>query len=397
MENRSDIAVCGTVLSSFIFPDIVPGQPLSSLSLKVHSQVAPQVVEPNDVLSSIQKLPLEFTIYLLVLVHIVAGSLHRATKYRVWQYLATYVKLLCFFVKQGDLSKESRARAAIWLQVSVFAFVIVFGYVLNLMSTDTFIMKQSRHLDTFDDVFDPYFREVRFTMMKNDLFFNYAQQSDKNTITGKVYKKMEREGDCSDLSTCNFLEFDGQFGSSKQLESFQFLKRASVRGGVATFLTKQLVETFLVPCLCRSEPDMVKMLYTGTQVFAEDVMVNLMRRDIDKGVSSYLRYIDSTLFELNLVWMNTVENVHAALDTFGRGSRDMTYLHCIGRRMPDETGILISSALSAYTRLTFISAYVVLCAIFVLSIEMMLFSSKRQKRQKRLLKSARPVQQSRSS
>ncbi|KAI1279252.1 hypothetical protein HDE_14095 [Halotydeus destructor] len=397
MDNRSDIAVCGTVLSSFIFPDIVPGQPLSSLSLKIQSKVVPEALEPNDVLSSIQKLPLEFIIYLLVLVHIVAGSLVRATEYTAWQYLAASFKSLRFFVKQGDLSKESNARAAIWLQVSVFAFVTVFGYVLNLMSTDSFIMKQSRRIDTFDDVFDPYFRDVRFIMIKNDPFFNYAQQSDKSAIMGKVYEKMEREGDCTNFSTCNLMEFDGRFGSPKQLESFQILKRASVQGGVATFLTDRLVETFLVPCLCRSQPGVVQKLYTGTQVFAEDVMVNLMRTDVDKHVNSYLRYIDSTLFELSLEWIFIGENVHAALDTIDPEGRDMKYLHCIGRRMPEKKDILFSSALLVYKRLTFISAYAVLCAVFVLSIEIMFFfSSKRQNRQKRRLEPARPVQQSRS-
>ncbi|KAI1288197.1 hypothetical protein HDE_09565 [Halotydeus destructor] len=389
---RSDIAVCGTVLSSFTFAGIVPGHVVSSLTLKVHSQVARKVSEHTDVLSSIEKLPLEFIMYLIVAVHLVAGIVSRATKYGVWQYLAAAFKSLRFFVSQGDLSNESNARAGLWLNFSVFAFVTVFGYFLNLMSTDTFVLKQERRIDTFEDIFDPYFREVRFTVAKNDLFFNFMQQSDRRTNMGKIYRKMERESDCSQMSTCSLLEFDGEYGSSKQQAIFQIVKDASVRGGAATFLTEELLEAYILPCLCRTQPDIVGKLYTAPLVFAEDIMVNSMRADLDRHLKRYFRYIDSSQFESHLVWIASGENIHSALDLIAPGSRDLNYLHCKARRMPEEEDILFSTGVAAYKRLAFISIFTVLCAGLVLLVEIILLAGKRKRRrQRRKMKRIRQI------
>ncbi|KAI1288201.1 hypothetical protein HDE_09559 [Halotydeus destructor] len=297
MRNRSDIAVCGTVLSSSNFPGIEPGPALSSLSLKAHSQVKPKVLEPTDVLTSIQTLPLEFKIYLFVVVHIVAGIGFRATENGISQYTAASFQAIRYFVSQGDLETDSSARATLRLHLSIFAFVTVFGYILNMMSTDAFVLKQSRRIETLADAFDPYFDDVRFIIFKNDLFFNYVHQTNKTTTLSQVYDKMRKESDCSHLSTCSLVEFDGQLGSSQQLEAFEIAKNASERGGMATFATDELLELFILPTLCRFQPGMAKMVYTGPQVFTEDIMVNAMRSNIDKQVGRYL-----TLLCLNSIW-----------------------------------------------------------------------------------------------
>ncbi|KAI1288207.1 hypothetical protein HDE_09557 [Halotydeus destructor] len=391
MRNRSDIALCGTVLSSFNFPGVAPGYALSSMSLKVHSQMKPKLLEPADVLTSIQKSPLEFKIYLIVVVHIVAGSIFVATNHAPSQYLAASFQSLRCFLRQGNWNVELSARAILWLIFSLFVLVTVFGYTLNLMSTDVFVVKQSRRIETLEDVFDPYFDEVRFTMTKNDLFFNYVHQSKKNTIMGQVYNKMAENSDCSRLSTCNFFEFDGNFGSSEQLEAFEIAKNGSEQGGGAMFLTDELMENFIIPSLCRIQPDMAKMIYTGPQVFAEDIMVNLMRTDIDEHVDSYLRYVDSSLFEFKLAWINANENIHASLDTINPGGRDLNYLYCISRKMSEKERILVKTGSAAYKRLTIISLSILIFAFFVLLAELIVSSNQVKPGHRKTLMRARQV------
>ncbi|KAI1288200.1 hypothetical protein HDE_09558 [Halotydeus destructor] len=387
MRNRSDIAVLGTVLSSFKFPGIVPGPAQSSLSLKVHSKVEPKVLEQTDVLTSIETLPLEFKIYLFVVVHIVAGSGIRVTKNGVSQYAAASSQAIRCFVSQGNLQTESSARATLSIHFAIFAFVTVFGYILNMMSTDTFVLKQSRRIETLADVFDPYFDDVRFKVFKNDLFFNYLQQAKKNTILGQVYDKVQRESDCSRLSTCSFFEIDGQIGSSQQLEMLEMANNVSEQGGMATFVTDELIENLILPILCRSRPELTKMVYTGPQVITEDIMVNSMRSNMDQQVERYLRYVDTSLLEFQLAWMNFDESLHASLDIMAPRSRDLNYLHCISRFMPEKEQILVGTGLAAYKRLTANSSYIVLGALLVLLAELVVFSCRaEQKRQEKRTK-----------
>ncbi|KAI1288199.1 hypothetical protein HDE_09553 [Halotydeus destructor] len=343
IENKSDVAIVGTVLSSFNFPGLVPLQVGSALLLKVHSQVAPEIPEPSHVLSSIEKLPLEFKILLVVAIHMIAGSIISFKKDSSLQYLKTYWTTLRCFVGQTDFNVKSTRKRVLWWHFNVFAFVSIYGYVLNVMSTDTFVMKQPKLIERFDDAFDPYFKKVRFYMMKNSLFFNAMRDSKENTIMGKVFKKMNETSDCSQLSTCSFLEINGDLGSTNHQETLQLMRNVSERGGGASFMANELVENFVVPGLCRTQPDMIDKLYTAPQALAEDIMVNFMRDDLDRDVVVYIRHIFASVFEAGYLWVSLQENIHIALDAIGSLDRDFKYLNCYMRRQPESDDVIIQS------------------------------------------------------
>ncbi|KAI1288205.1 hypothetical protein HDE_09555 [Halotydeus destructor] len=383
MTNRSDVALFGTVLSSFNFTGVVPGNVGSGLTLKVHSKIAAEISEPLDVLSSIEQLPSEFTIFFFVMVHVVAGGFIIVGPTNLTYYLRTSWHCVRCFVSQGDWNVESAAQRIQWLHFNIFAFVAVVGYVLNLMSTDAFLVKQTRRIETLEDIFDPHFERVRFFIMKNDPFFNYMHQAKKNSVMGKLYKKMDDKSDCSKLSTCSFFEVDGGLGSASQLEMFNLVKNVSREGGAANFFTNEVIDKLSLPTLCRFDPDMVSLLYTAPYVFAEDIMVNLVRADIDKHVDSYLRYITSNMLEFDLLWKSGAENIHDLLDPVYTNGRDLDYFHCVARNPPESGDTSIVAGILAFKRLTALSTYMVVVAALGLFVESVIFSRKRKQRRRR--------------
>ncbi|KAI1288206.1 hypothetical protein HDE_09556 [Halotydeus destructor] len=370
IENRSDVAVVGTVLSSFSFPGLVPLQVGSALSLKVHSQVSLGISETSDVLSSIERLPLEFKILLFVAVHIVAGCIIGNEMHNPLEYLESCSITLRCFVSQAGGNFKSNKKRVLWWHFNVFAFVIVFGYVLNVMSTDTFVTKQPRRIERFEDAFDPHFKNVKFYMLKNEFFFNTLRDADENKIMGKLFRKLKETSDCSQMSTCSFLEIDSHFGSANQQESLQLVKNVSEQGGGANFVANELIQAIVVPGLCRTQPDMVGRLYTAPRALAEDILVNFVRDDLDRNVVIYLRHIFSAEFEFDHFWRSMQETVHNTFDALGARDRDFQYLNCVLRRQPERDDVTIQSRLVVYKRIGSIFSYLLLGACLVVLAEL---------------------------
>ncbi|KAI1288204.1 hypothetical protein HDE_09554 [Halotydeus destructor] len=360
IDNKSDVAVAGTVLSSFRFPGLVPLQVESTLSLKVHSQVSPEIHEKSDVLSSIEQLPLEFKILLFVAVHIVAGCIIDNDIHNPLRYFESYAITMRCFVSQAEGNLKSNRKRVLWWHANVFAFIIVFGYVLNMMSTNTFVMKQPRRVQRFEDAFDPYFKNIKFYMLKNELFFNTMRDADENTIMGKLFRKLRETSDCSHMSTCSFLEIKGQLGSANHRESLQLVKNISEHGGGANFVTNEVVQAMVVLALCRTHPGLVGRLYTAPRALAEDILVNFVRDDLDRDVVIYLRHIFSAEFEFDHFWRSMQETLHKTLDALGIRDRDFKYLSCVLRRQPESDDVTIQSRLVVYKRIGSVFSYLML-------------------------------------
>ncbi|KAI1288196.1 hypothetical protein HDE_09562 [Halotydeus destructor] len=388
LENRSDVAVFGTALKSFPFPKIVPGPVVSSLSLKIHSKMAEAQREPIDVLSSIQSLPLEFTVLVIAVVHTVVCCTFVTSTRPARGYLqGCWASLRCF-VDQEDWNVKQSSKRIVWLFFNGFVLVAVFGYILNLMSTDAFVLKQPRRLNTLDDVFDSFFADVHFYLPKTSFFYNFVRESKKNTTMGKLYEKMENQSDCSKVSTCSFSEMDGQLGSVSQQESFQVFQNLSHQGGGAYFTNDELRQELLAPAMCRLQPDILTKMYTGLNVLAEDIMVYLVRADIDQQVDAYLRYFPTSLFEFHLIYKVMAEELHNSIDTIRPEGRDLAYQICMSRGVREVLDVDINIGLKGYKRLFAISMYIVSLASTILACELVVSFRKslrrRQLRRRRM-------------
>ncbi|KAI1288194.1 hypothetical protein HDE_09560 [Halotydeus destructor] len=382
VENRSDVAMYATALKSLPFPNIVPGPVVSSLSLKIHSKMAEAKKEPIDVLSSIQSLPLEFTVLVIASVHTVACCTFVTSTTSARGYFEGWWTSLRCFVDQEDWNVEQSSKRIVWLFFNGFVLVAVFGYTLNLMSTDAFVMKQPRRIDTLDDVFDSFFADVHFYLSKTSFFFNFVRESKKNTIMGKLYEKMKNQSDCSRALTCSFSEMDGKLGSASQQESFQVFQNLTQQGGGASFMSDEIRQELVVPAICRLQPDMLTKMYTGLSVLAEDILVYLVRADMDRQVDAYLRYFPTSLYEFHLLRKATAEDLHNAIDTIRPEGRDLAYQICISQGAKEVLGVDINVGLEAYKRLFTIWVYIASLAGIILVFELVVFFRKSMRRRR---------------
>ncbi|KAI1279253.1 hypothetical protein HDE_14094 [Halotydeus destructor] len=315
MDNTSDFAFYGTPLGGFDYPGLAPGPVMSGLSLRIYSQVGKNVVVRGDALDTFIGLPLEVKLYIAAAVHIIACCMSPARRKFFSGYLQTTWHSVLNYLDQENYAVKSTIRRILWLSFNVFAFVSMFGYILNLMSTDAFVALPPRRIEALEDVFDSYFmdRNIRYHLTTNDFFFNYVLESKPGTAIHKLYKHMNSTNDCTRLETCNFLEIHtGKNDSlSRQQKIVAMLQEKSEKDDSALFVTSQLADSCIIPAICRIKPDWMNKLFVSPHTVVEDILMILQRDDL--GTEIDLTDYTTTTDNMRLPWLlflfNTVIRV----------------------------------------------------------------------------------------
>ncbi|KAI1288198.1 hypothetical protein HDE_09564 [Halotydeus destructor] len=368
-RQKSDFAFYGTPLGSFSYNGLTPGPVLSSLSLGIHSQVGTSVVVLGDALDTIRDLSAEVKLYLVIIVHLTACCMSHAGRNFFSSYLNTIWHSVLNFLDQENYTVKSKTGRIIWLSFNIFVFVSVFGFILNLMSTDAFVASPPRRIEVIEDVFDPYFidRKIRYYLPTNDFFFNYLRDSKRGTAMRRLYDHMNSTKDCSQIETCNFIEV--QTGRADSTARFQkmlaLLQEKSEKDDSALFVTTQLAEHCVIPAVCRFEPDWIKKLYTSPQAVVEDVMITLQRADLGSEIGRYLRYKFSSFFEFDRLWRYASDAIHLAVERFSQG-KNLRYYSCMARRMDTDVQVPTRVKLHTYSALFTFSGNLILLALVIL-------------------------------
>ncbi|KAI1300093.1 hypothetical protein HDE_03587 [Halotydeus destructor] len=375
MGNKADYALYGTVLSGFDYPGLSPSVVVSALSLKLHSHSGQISDEPRDVLDSIDGVPHDVVMYLMIVVHLIAASLASITHSGLLEYLdVTWNSLRCF-VAQGNWETKVAVKRLVWLCFETFVFVTIFGYILNLMSTDSFVAVHPRHIETLDDAFDDHFKAVRFLIAKNDFFFNFVQTAKPSSQLGKLYSKMAESSNCSRMETCNLYELGVASDSRLKLfQLFQMLKSAAHKDTTAVIGTNEMSDNWVVPSLCRLQPDILEQLYSAPLAVAEDLLVTFHRDELDGHVKRYLKFTISSIFEFDHFWRFTRDLLHVGLDQLDPSGKTLSYYRCVERKLGTGDDVVIHVSLEAYKRLLTDSAKFIICGIGVLFMELFLLA-----------------------
>ncbi|KAI1282016.1 hypothetical protein HDE_13057 [Halotydeus destructor] len=368
VSKRADIAILGTLLSSFNYDGIKIGVPISGVVLKVYSQLGWQPPENIDLIRSIERMSALTFVFILVVVHVIAGA-YCVLNFR--SFIPRYIQLSWHSLRcvlcQSSFKAKSKIEQSLYSLITVLAFVLIFGYMLNIMSTDAMVTKPSRRIESLLDLLDSHFENVFLGMPKTGLFYNHAKTSAPDTPMGRIYEKMKIKSDCRRLATCSF--FNMHYGEDIS-EGVQVLKDASLNGKAAMFLTKEVADHVVLPFICQTDHKMVERLFTAPQEIAYDILMSFHGRHIDDAVERYSRYRFNNLFEFALTWRYVNEVIDLFTASISASGKDMAYYKCMATDTTVEESPLVPVGLSVYKKPVLILSLFVSATASILVLEL---------------------------
>jgi len=200
-----------------------------------------------------------------------------------------------------------------WCVMCIAIYVLVHGYVLNLVSTDIAVPIKPRVIDAIDDFFEPEFKHVQPAIFTTFWFLNRLVNEPVDTKLGKLFQermlRVDEQNKChtQEMSRCSIidLKFD-----SKTLpdDSMTFFKQ--IADGKKSLLTEKGMYEAVQQAACAIKPDMVKSLRLTETSFAAGPIATVMRSDLPLAFRQYYAYRSRSLYlEAGL----TVEIVRQAL------------------------------------------------------------------------------------
>ncbi|KAI1282011.1 hypothetical protein HDE_13059 [Halotydeus destructor] len=354
-------------MSNLDHEDIKIGVPISGVVLKLHSQLGWKLPERVDLMGSIDRMSWLTFSFFLVVVHIVAAFY---CFMKPISPIARYVQLSWHSLRsalvQDNFLARSTTETALYMLISTLTFVLITGYMLNILSTDVVVTKPLRRVESLLDLFDAHFDKVKLYMSKNELFYSYVKSSSKNTSMGKLYEKMRRSNDCRYLATCSFYEIN--FGQDVS-DNLELLSNVSESGNAAMFLSQEMVDHVTLPFVCQTSPKMAERLFTAPQEIAYDTLMSFYRSDLKYSVEKYVKYKLSTMFEFALPWIH-IRHMTELFTSSSVSDKDLAYYKCMARDLTIEQSTLVQVELSIYKRPMLILSDIIILSVLLILAEL---------------------------
>lgn len=272
----------------------------------------------------------------------------------VWQCLR-----LCYDQEQFELTSNSGK--LIWIHYAIAFFILCFGYLCNLMSTDLVASINLPLIDSIDDLETDCFRHVKPTMFRNQHLHPYIESQPSSSIYGRIFKRINASGGLIDATGADH---------SKSSEVFNLLVEVT-EAKRALLVTLFLRDLGILPFLCRLKLRMPKLrsdrLYTARQIFGSGTMNALSRIDLDYRLRAYMEYTERTELECGWFEIALRRLTMAITKQFSTDENDFFYMKCVqGIEVePNRTFPFVS--LSAFSGVLLRVLYgLVFSAIFVI-------------------------------
>ena len=275
------------------------------------------IVEAFDTLSGLGMI----TLLLWIIIVISFGTvLLRRRKVNEANYSANYYfvkvyqttwRVVELLLDQENFAHSYSFANFIWLILCIFLLVVIFGHLLNLMSTDMVAHKPGENINELRDLIrGGAFTHSQPVMLKLLYFYDYLLKSKPGTDIHQLYRKMADFEDCRQISTCSFLDID--FSKTETmvtiLEYMMFIMSDLTRSR-CILINRQYLESATEKLACMYNPSLMLKAHVSNQAIVSDILVLfynrhrttwMLRERVDYTTMSRLEfgYIPNTMSEL---------------------------------------------------------------------------------------------------
>lgn len=283
-------------------PDSLPFEPvfistpilsadIGILSTKNHSSII--YVDVTDVVNNVDNIGyiyLTLIIVLITILHTASDVLKKRTK-RFNYVLARYQKsiwgVFSVIIDQDDVQPKTWSAKFVWTGFGMASLVMVFGYFLNLMSTEQFVCNPTYAIDSLKDLlYDDHFQDVRPVVVKMLFLYGVLKISPPTSLEGKFFRgRMNNQKSVVDIdmSTTN-IAYITEGPGKDLLEELKTGKSALLMIRWAAELAEIVIPTVLQQFLSNRE------WHTSKESFLPGTLNLFYSKKIDGRLRNYVDY-----------------------------------------------------------------------------------------------------------
>ncbi|KAI1294200.1 hypothetical protein HDE_06162 [Halotydeus destructor] len=371
-RKEADFALHMVLLGGLENEPVKHGDVITGADVHVYGRKGELIARNTDIFDVVKSFDPVTLVYYFVLLHILCAVLVFAvskfdTRWSWSTYRDTCWSYFTIVMGLDNCRNQSLSQRLLWLHLSFSVFFLVFGFFLNLVSTDSIAQIRPRTIDKFTDIFDLYFSDRTFHILKNAFFYNYLKHSPKGKPLAKLYNKLQsNSSNCEHWYECPVIVFGDLQDSNTVGDLVKFMTRCS-HGRSAVLFPRQGVDQILALYACRTFPEYMRGLHRSNEVITSGSLTSFHRHGLDERLVRYTSYRFKRFTEMNI--LRSMPRIH--LEEIAGTITTTTpndYYKCIDGivETPDDA---IMATMTSYKGTLKLAACVTAVSIIVLGLE----------------------------
>ena len=291
------------------------------------------------------------------------------------QYFRALWHMLETMLDQENYQPVSDLAQLLWLFVCTAIFITIFGFWVNLISTDIVAQQYPPPIDSLDDILnEPRFAHPYIIAPKTFEAHERLYNAPPGSVFNRIYESISKQANCSnptDFTRCPFFEIRTELTNNLQ-NLIPFFADKFRNDGFGILGCRVLIDNAKT-MLCRTMPHLGEEFHTSPPV-SEDYDTMMSRKGLDSEVSRFVHQMVRTSMVESALVQHTLDSVaEATLNKYMPLS--VTYYECLDNRKEtdvDEEVANIVLQLTAISNLMIAISIALLVALLILLWELLI-------------------------
>ena len=202
--------------------------------------------------------------------------------------------ILELLVNQENWTLSLTFQKTMWLFYCVGYFVLIFGFLMNLMSTDQTVSVNAKQIDSLDDLLyqDSSKDRIVAVLIKELYLYDRLKNARKGSKLNTLYDLMNKTASYSFVTM-----------PTSQVDETKSMKVISdLFDRKAVFLqSKSVVNSLTMTSACITNPTEAGKFYISKNTFAHGTLNSMLNKRTEPRLKAYLKYRHTNAFEMGLV------------------------------------------------------------------------------------------------
>lgn len=163
----------------------------------------------------------------------------------------------------------------IWSLMNVAVLFFLFGFLINVMSSDIVVVERQKRINSVDDFFDSDLAYVEPTALMEFWYFEHLKTSAQDSKLRAIYDKINQKSEChSDYKQCKV------FAGSMPWFEIVIERIRDADSNYTLLFPKEIFDHFLKPILCVTSDQNfdTTQLHSSKNAIVEDLQVYFMNK-----------------------------------------------------------------------------------------------------------------------
>lgn len=270
-----------------------------------------------------------------------------------WKHLITLIwKFYCLIIDQASVSSDSQYGIRIvWLTVTMALFVVIHGFMLNLISSDLIAQSSPPRIESINDLLTANFENVTIDIETESGAFWALRDARSGSAMNVIFNRLSRNS--SSLLVGGYAKF------TERLELLNAAKIVTISNSAAG--------NNRVMICCYKPIESTTLL--ESEIFFSSTLNTLFSKSVDTRLRSYIELQAMTIFESNVMSQTVRHFLISIFDLIGL-DYNWNAIRC-EKKLADISDHALPTLQVKTLSSSFVISYrTMFLAVFVLAVEM---------------------------